>query len=343
MGHAAHFSHLDLRSGYHQIILDEESRGITTFTTHKGLFQWKRLPFGINSASEVFQNTIQQVLHNLKGVRNIVDDIIVWGQTQKEHDDNLEALLQRLRDTGLTAKRSKCLFNADSLWFYGMILTKNGVRPDKEKVEAIQNTPPPTNVTQLRSFLGLVNYCSRFIPNFSTITATLRRLDRKNTFWKWEKKHQQAFEAVKAQISDQCTLAYYDPRKSTSVVVDASPVGLGAILVQHNKDGEMKVIAFASRALTEVEQRYCQTKREALACVWACEKFHLYLMGCHFTLYTDHQALEILYSSKSKQPARIQRWALRLQQYNYSVKYRPGTGNQQIFYQELQVIRNPSK
>ena len=171
-------------------------------------------------------------------------------------------------------------------------------------MEALQNSPPPTNVTQLRSFLGLVNYCSRFIPNFSTITATLRRLDRKNTFWKWEKKHQQAFEAVKAQISDQCTLAYYDPRKSTSVVVDASPVGLGAILVQDNKDGEMKVIAFASRALTEVEQRYCQTEREALACVWACEKFRLYLIG-HFTLYTDHQSLEILYSSKSKQPARI--------------------------------------
>ena len=158
MSGAAYFSRLDLRSGYHQIVLKEESRGLTTFTTHKGLFQWKRLPFGINAASEVFQNAIQQALQGLHGVRNIVDDIIVWGRTQTEHDDNLQALLQRLRETGLTAKKSKCLFNMDSLWFYGMILTKNGIKPDQEKVVAIKNTPPPTNVTELRSFLGLVNY-----------------------------------------------------------------------------------------------------------------------------------------------------------------------------------------
>ena len=138
MSGAAYFSRLDLRSGYHQIVLKEESRGLTTFTTHKGLFQWKRLPFGINAASEVFQNAIQQALQGLHGVRNIVDDIIVWGRTQTEHDDNLQALLQRLRETGLTAKKSKCLFNMDSLWFYGMILTKNGIKPDQEKVVAIK-------------------------------------------------------------------------------------------------------------------------------------------------------------------------------------------------------------
>ena len=98
-------------------MLKEESRGLTTFTPHKGLFQWKRLPFGINAASEVFQNAIQQALQGLHGVRNIVDDIIVWGRTQTEHDDNLQALLQRLRETGLTAKKSKCVFNMDNFWF----------------------------------------------------------------------------------------------------------------------------------------------------------------------------------------------------------------------------------
>jgi hypothetical protein len=138
MSNAAHFSRLDLRRGYHQIVLNEESRGITTFTTHKGIFQWKRLPFGINSASEVFQNAIQHALQGLNGVKNIVDDIIVWGRTKKEHDNNLQAILQRLRDTGLTTKESRCLFNVDSLWFYGMILSKNGIRPDKEKVVAIK-------------------------------------------------------------------------------------------------------------------------------------------------------------------------------------------------------------
>ena len=148
---------------------------------------WKRLPFGINAAGKVFQNATQQALQGLHGVRNIVDDIIVWGRTQTEHDDNLQALLQRLRETGLTAKKSKCLFNMDSLWF--MTLTKNGIKPDQEKVVAIKNTLPPTNVTELRSFLGLVNYCSKFIPNFSTITAPLRKLDRKDIPWRWDANH----------------------------------------------------------------------------------------------------------------------------------------------------------
>ncbi|CAB4001363.1 Hypothetical predicted protein, partial [Paramuricea clavata] len=187
----------------------------------------------------------------------------------------------------------------------------------------------------------LVNYCSKFIPNFSTITAPLRKFDRKKVPWTWDASHQEAFDQFKSSLSEQCTLAYYDPNRSTSVVADASPVGLGAILVQHDEQGILKVIAFASRALTVVEQRYCQTEQEALACVWACEKFHLYLVRCQFTLYTDHQALEILYSAKAKQSARIQRWALRLQQYNYTVKYRSDTGNPADFLSRA-PINEPS-
>ena len=273
----------------------------------------------------------------MNGIKNIVDDIIIWGRTQKEHDDNLQALLQRLRDTGLTAKKSKFLFNVESLWFYGMILSKNGIRPDKEKVVAIKNTPAPNNVTELRCFLGLAKNNPKFIHNFSTTTVLLRKLDRKKVPWTWDASHQEAFDQVKSSLSEQCTLAYYDPNRSTGVVVDAIPVGLGAIVVQHDEQGILKVIYFASRALTVVEQRYCQTEREALACVWACEKFHLYLVGCQFTLYTDHQGLEILYSAMAKQSARIQRWALRLQQYNYTVKHRPGTGNPADFLSWLEL------
>ena len=187
---------MDLRSGYHQIALKEESRGLTTFTTHKDLFQWKRLPFGIHAASEVFQNAIQQALQGLHGVRNIVDDIIVWGRTQTEHYDNLQALLQRLRETGLTAKKSKCLFNMDSLWFYGMILTKNGIKPDQEKVVAIKNTSPPTNVTELRSFLGLVNYCSRFTPKFFHYYGSITQIGPQKYTMEMGRNHQEAFEQV---------------------------------------------------------------------------------------------------------------------------------------------------
>ena len=122
-------------------------------------------------------------------------------------------------------------------------------------------------MTELRSFLGLVNCCSKFIPNFSTITAPLRKLDRKNIPWRWDANHQEAFQHVKSQLSEQCTFVYYKPNRTTGVVVDASPVGLCAILIQHDEQGVLKVIAFAIRALTVVEQWYCRTEREALACV----------------------------------------------------------------------------
>ena len=173
------FSKVDLRAGYHQIPLAAESRPITTFVTHRGLFRFKRLPFGVNSASEVFQHAIQNTPRGLPGTRNIADDIIVWGSSQQEHDERLSALFHRLHEKGLTVNADKCLFGQSSLWFYGYTLTSNGLQADKKKVEAIKHTSIPKDVSQLRSFLGLANYCSRFIPDFSTITSPLRHLTQK--------------------------------------------------------------------------------------------------------------------------------------------------------------------
>ena len=140
MAGAVKFSKVDLKAGYHQILLDKESRAVTTFTSHKGLFRYKRLPFGINSASEVFQNAIENALRGLAGVRNIADDIILWGSTEHEHDERLDALFSRLADKGLTVNPDKCLFNQESLWFYGYHLTKDGLRADPSKIAAINNT-----------------------------------------------------------------------------------------------------------------------------------------------------------------------------------------------------------
>ncbi|CAB3986536.1 Uncharacterized protein K02A2.6 [Paramuricea clavata] len=180
MSGAVVFSKLDLKAGYHQIVLEENSRNITTFCTHKGLFRYKRLPFGLSCASEVFQNAIQQALQGLNGVRNIADDIIVWDKTQAQHDKNLEALLQRLVINKLTLNLEKSRFNQPSLWFYGYILSKDGLSADPKKVEAIKNFKTPADASQLRGFLGLANYCSRFIKDFSTLTAPLRELTTKS-------------------------------------------------------------------------------------------------------------------------------------------------------------------
>lgn len=169
---------------------------------------------------------------------------------------------------------------------------ENGVGAAQSKVEAVQNTRQPKNATEVRSFLGLVNYCGRFIPSLATIAEPLRRLTRSTCPWSWGKEQEAA------------------------VIVDAIPVGLGAILTKAQADGSYKSVYYASRALTNVERRYSQTEREALAIVWACEKFHVFLYGKEFSMITDHKPLEVIYSPKSKMPARIKHWALRLQPYS---------------------------
>ena len=157
MDGAVKYSKVDLKAGYHQIPLAKDSRSITTFTTHQGLFRYKRLPFGINAASEVFQNAIQRAIQGLDGVKNIADDIIVWGNTQQQHDQRVEQLFARLQEKNLTVNPDKCLFNQTELWFYGLHLTSNGIKADTSKVEAIKNTAQPRDVKELRSFLGLSN------------------------------------------------------------------------------------------------------------------------------------------------------------------------------------------
>ena len=168
------FSKLDLRWGYHQIELDPESRGLTIFSTPQGLKRYKRLIFGLSSASEMYQFIVQQVLHGVPGVRNISDDIIVFGKTQADHDRSLDQTLQRLRDSGLTLNQDKCRFSVGSeLVFFGFRISASGPSPDEKKVEAIQSARAPANPGEVRSFLGLVNYCARFIPNFATVVPSL--------------------------------------------------------------------------------------------------------------------------------------------------------------------------
>lgn len=324
------FSKLDLNSGYHQLELHPDSRYITTFTTHTGLWRYTRLNFGISSAAEVFQNTIQQMLEGIPNVRNISDDILVYGKTQGEHNRSLKAVFERLREKNLTLNKEKCEYSKPKLEFFGYVFSKNGVSADPKKISAIQRLPAPANVTEVRSLLGMVTYCSRFIPDFATTSQPLRELTRKDHVWSWGPKHQSAMDKLEAQLIKHSTMAYFDPVKATTVLVDASPVGLGAILSQRSPtdNKEEHIVAYASRALTGVEQRYSQTEREALAIIWACEHFHLYLYGSHFTVITDHKPLELIFNNpKSNPPARLERWRLRLQPYSFTVKYKAGKDN----------------
>ena len=328
---AKYFTKLDMNKGYHQLELDDESRSITVFKTHLGLFRYKRLSFGINAAAEIFQNVIQQVIKDIPGALNYSDDIIIFGATKEDHYRALEAVFQRFKENNLTLNKEKCEFLKKSIKFCGNIICMEGITPDPEKVTAIKDAKPPKTAKEVRSFLGLVNYCSTFIPNFSTISKPLRELTKKNVAFKWTKQHQDTFEIIKSSLSENSLNAHFDTSLTTELTVDASPVGIAAILCQYNKDSreQKKIIAYASRSLTDIERRYSQTEKEGLALVWGCEHFHTYLFGSSFTtVVTDHKALELIFNNpKSRPPARIERWLLRLLQYDFKVKYKSGASN----------------
>ena len=306
------FSKLDLRAGYHQLTLAPESRYITTFATHHGLWRYKRLNFGTNSASEIFQKKIQSLLINIPGSLNISDDIIVFGKTQAEHDRALEAVCQKFSDVNLTLHKKKCEFNKSSISFFGFVFSANGISPDPRKIAAIDSATRPTNVSEVRRFLGMATYCAKFIPRFSDVSEPLRELTKKNQSFQWSTRHDQSFCKIKKLLTSAQVMAYFDPTKETQLITDASPTGLSAILLQMTPDTkETRVVAYVSRTLSAVECRYSQTEREALAIVWAIEKLHIYLCGSHFKLITDCKPLQFIYNNpKSKPPARIERWNL---------------------------------
>ena len=320
------FSKLDLNSAYHQIELAPESRDITTFGTHDGLYRYKRLMFGISCAPEMYQKVIRQVLQDCEGAHNILDDVIVHATTEEEHDQRFENVVRVLSSKGLTLNRNKCQFKMSHLEFMGHVLSARGIGPADVKVKAVVEAREPKNAAEVRSFLGLVNFTARFIPDLSTVSAPLRRLTKNGEPFVWDHEEQQSFDELKKRLASAEILGYFDKNAQTKVIADASPVGLGAVLVQQQGE-ELRVISYASRSLSDTERRYSQTEKEALAIVWACERFHAYLYGAEFELMTDHKPLECIFSPKSKTCARIERWLLRIQPYKFSVKYIPGPKN----------------
>ena len=323
------FSKLDLMQAYHQLELSPSSRQITTFITHSGLYLYKRLNYGTNSAAELFQHALQQILHDISSLKNIADDILVLGATYQAHNQALDECLKRLEDQGLTLNFEKCSFLQPRLDFFGLTFSKEGVRPDPKKVAALANIATSKTTSEVRSLLGIANYSAQFIPDFATITEPLRQLTHKAAKFRWESEHEDTYQKILQARTSSPVINYFDTNKETELSVDASPVGVSAILAQRNSSSSTpNVIAYASRALTSTERRYSQTEKEALAIVWGIEHFHLYIYGAQFTLYTDHKALEVIFGNPvSRPPARIERWLLRLQQYQFRVKYKQGSHN----------------
>lgn len=330
------FTKLDIRQAFHQLEIEESSRHITTFISNVGLFRYKRLMFGISCAPEIFQRVMERILSSCEGCIVYIDDILIFGETNTEHDIRVKNVLKCLQEAGVELNEEKNEYAKSEVTFLGHVISKHGVKPTEDKITDISNFRRPNNVDELRSFLGLINYIGRFIPNLSSVAEPLYFLLRKENTFLWESKQEEAFQSLKNSIRKAKYLSYFDVNEETYVVADASPVGLGAVLLQGKSDHK-KIIAFASKTLTSVEKRYSQTEKEALSLVWAVEKFHMYLFGKEFTLATDHKPLEFIFSSRSKPCARIERWVLRLQTYKFKVMYIPGKTNIADSFSRLQV------
>nr|XP_047141340.1 uncharacterized protein K02A2.6-like [Hydra vulgaris] len=325
------YTKLDLSQAYQQLELDETSQEFLTINTHQGLYQPTRLQFGVHSATGIFQREMDRRLGRLPFVKVRVDDILISGKSDIEHLNNLESVLRILKESGLTLKASKCSFMQPKVVFCGFIISQEGCRPTTQNVEAVMDAPRPTNIKELRAFLGMANYYNAYLPRMASFTEPLHNLMRKNVFWKWSRDSEEAFQKVKTMLCNAPLLAHFDPSKKIMVHCDASPHGVGAVLSQQQDDGREKPISFASRTLNMAERNYAQVEKEGLALVFAVKKFHQYLYGHKFTLYTDHKPLLGLFSENKELPARaaarVLRWALLLSAYDYKLLYCPGEKN----------------
>ena len=322
------FSKLDLRQGYLQVPLHPSSRNLTAFVTHVGVFRYTRMPFGLSSAPSCFQKVMVTVLAGIPGVAIYLDDIVVHGPTSAVHDERLNMVFAALSKHTLTLNTEKCVFSVPEIEFVGYRLSTTGITPLQSNVDAILAIPDPTSPAELSSLLGMTGYYLKFLPQYSDTTAPLRQLLRKDVPWVWSRTCSDAVRALKFQLTSPPVLAHFDIASPTLVTCDASSVAIGAVLSQI-QNGVERPIAFASRALTQTEQRYSVGEREALACIWASERWHLYLYGRSFTLRTDHQALTALLSTSGTghRPLRLHRWYDRLHQYNFDLKFTPGRDN----------------
>ena len=315
------FSKADLSSGYWHVVLDEESSNLTTFQTPFGRYKWRRLPFGLSVSAEIFQKKLLEALEGLPGVICIADDVIIHGKNQEDHDSNMRAFLKRCREKDIKLNRDKLEIGQKSVTFMGHCVTREGLEADPEKIAAISNMPTPTSISELRRFMGMVNYLAKFLPNLSTVMQPLHNLLKNEVPWNWSTNESEAFEAVKELLCKTPVLAFYDPHKKLVIECDASSYGLGAVLMQENRP-----IAYASRSLTTAEKHYAQIEKEMLAAVYALEKFHHYTFAREVDVITDHKPLIAIWKKPlAKAPRRLQTLLLRARNYRFTLIYKPGT------------------
>lgn len=317
---AKYFSLLDASSAFLQLPLDDKSSLLCTFTTPFGRFRYLRLPYGLTCSPEFFQRFMHELLDGIPGQITYFDDILIYGSSVEDHNKNLKNVLGKIQQSGLTLNFEKSKFFQQKVKFLGHQIDDVGITPDFDKTKAISSMNPPQNKKELQRFLGMVVYLAKFIPNLSNETSLLRNLLSEKNVWQWSNTEQACFDKIKKLVSSAVTLHYFDPKKKTVLSVDASPYGLGATISQ-----EGRPIEFASVSLTPTQQRYNHIEKELLGLVFGCEKFSFFLYGTTFEAETDHRPLiGLLKKPLDEMSPRIQRLAMRLLRFNFTLTYVPG-------------------
>lgn len=327
LGGAKYFTTLDASRGYFQVEMDERDKEKTAFTCHRGLFQFRRMSFGLVGAPATYQRLMDRVLGDSKWQHSLayLDDIVVYSKTFEEHVRHLRDVLERLRAAGITLNPNKAQIAATRITLLGFTLDNGRILPNEGKLEAILRYPSPNDIGELRRFLGMVNFYRQFIPDCAAAQAPLTKLLRKGEPWAWGQEQEAALRGLTKVLADTAELQLPDLNREFVIQTDASDLGLGAILLQEH-GGALRPIAFASRSLTPAERNYTVTEKECLAIVFALRKFDYYVDGVAFVIETDHMALTWL--RRLNEPSgRLARWALLLQRYDFTVRYRKGKNN----------------
>ena len=321
---AHYFSTLDLAAGYWQVPLDDEAKDKSTFCVRGGLYRWKVMPFGLTNAPATFSRLMETIFQGLQYQSLLIylDDVIVYGNSVDQQIQRLRVVFQRLRQANLKLKPSKCELLQTSVQYLGHTVSSHGVETNPDTVEKIKNFPVPHNLRQVRRFIGLASYYRKFIKDFAAIAQPLHLLMKKDVRFRWSEECDQAFQHLKTCLTTAPVLAYPQPTGDYVLDTDASAYGIGAVLHQV-QDGEEKVIAYASKALSHAEQQYCTTRRELLAIVAFLKHFRHYLYGRKVLVRTDHGSLQWLINFKSP-TGQLARWLEQVTEYDLKIVYRPG-------------------
>ena len=312
--------------------MSEESKVYTTINTSEGLYRYNFLPFGLKASPGIFQSYISKILNNIENVICYQDDILILTETVQEHNETLRKVLNALKEAGVKLNIKKCEFFTDQVQYLGHIFDKDGVKPNPDKVRAILDAPAPRDLKQLQSLVGLCNFYSKFIPNFTNVFAPLYSLLKKEVKFHWGPEQQICLEIIKDLFRSNRVLKLFNPHYETLLETDSSSYGIAAVLLQRkNSNSEWSPVQFISRTLNPAEKNYSNIEREGLSVVFGCEKFRKFLLGSKFIIRNDQQPLKKLFAQNKSVPttcsARLQRWSLRLSQFNYVFEYSKGINN----------------